>query len=105
MSQLYAMAPAAATPGAPAPNPLISLAPLLVIFALFYFLFIRPQQKQQKERDGLLKGLKEGDKVVLVSGIYATVSKVEDGGEILRLQVAEGVTVKAARSAVDRLQK
>lgn len=105
MSQLYAMAPSSAAPGAPAPNPLISLAPLFVIFALFYFLFIRPQQKQQKERDNLLKGLKEGDKVVLVSGVYATVTKVEDAGEVLRLQIADGVSVKAARSAVDRLQK
>jgi preprotein translocase subunit YajC len=103
MSQLYAMAPAA--PGADAPNPLISLAPLFIIFALFYFLFIRPQQKQQKERDNMLKGIKEGDRVVLVSGVYATVSKVEDQGEVLRLQIAEGVTVKAARSAVDRFQK
>lgn len=105
MSQLYAMAPPAAAPGAPAPNPLVGLLPLVVIFALFYFLFIRPQQKQAKERERLLKALKEGDKVVLVSGVYATVSKVEDGGEVLRLQIADNVTVKAARSAVERFQK
>ncbi len=105
MSQLYAMAPAPAQAGAPQGNPLVGLLPLVVIFALFYFLFIRPQQKQAKERENLLKALKEGDKVVLVSGVYATVSKVEDGGEILRLQIADGVNIKAARSAVDRLQK
>lgn len=105
MSQLYAMAPAPAAAGAPAANPLVGLLPLVVIFGLFYFLFIRPQQKQQKERDGMLKALKEGDKVVMVSGVYATVSKVEDGGDVLRLQIADGVNVKAARSAVDRLQK
>lgn len=105
MSQLYAMAPAPAAAGAPAPNPLVGLLPLVVIFGLFYFLFIRPQQKQQKERDNMLKALKEGDKVVMVSGVYATVSKVEDGGDVLRLQIADGVNVKAARSAVDRLQK
>ena len=104
MSQLYAMAPSPADGGA-ASNPLLSLLPLVIIFALFYFLFIRPQQKQQKERETLLKELKEGDKVVMVSGVYATVAKVEEGGEILRLQIAEGVNVKAARSAVERLQK
>ena len=104
MSQLYAMAPGPAADGAAAPNPILSLMPLVIIFALFYFLFIRPQQKQQKERDGLLKGLKEGDKVVLVSGVYATVTKVEDE-DTLRLQIAEGVNVKAARSSVERLQK
>jgi len=103
MSQLYAMAPGPAADGSAA-NPLMSLLPLVVIFALFYFLFIRPQQKQAKERENLLKELKEGDKVVMVSGVYATVSKVEEK-DVLRLQIAEGVSVKAARSAVDRLQK
>lgn len=103
MSQLYAMSPGPAADGS-SPNPLVSLLPLVVIFALFYFLFIRPQQKQAKEREGLLKDLKEGDKVVMVSGVYATVNKVEEG-DILRLQIAEGVNVKAARSAVERLQK
>lgn len=105
MSQLYAMAPSPSTAGAPAGNPLIGLLPLLVIFGLFYFLFIRPQQKQAKEREGMLKAIKEGDKIVMVSGVYATVTKVEDGGEVLRLQIAENVSVKAARSAVERLQK
>lgn len=105
MSQLHAMAPAPSQPGAPAPNPLVGLMPLVIIFALFYFLFIRPQQKQQKEREAMLKALKEGDKVVMVSGVYATVTKVEDGGEVLRLQIADKVEVKASRSAVERLQK
>lgn len=107
MSQLYAMAPAPSNgAGAPAAsNPLVGLAPIFIIFGIFYFLFIRPQQKQQKERDAMLKAVKEGDKVVLVDGIYATVTKVEDGGDLLRLQIAENVTVKASRSAVDRLQK
>ena len=104
MSQLYAMAPSpSADPNAPAPNPLMSLLPLVVIFALFYFLFIRPQQKQAKEREKMLKEIKEGDAVVLVSGVYATVDKVEDE-TTLRLKIAEGVTVKAARSAVERLK-
>lgn len=105
MSQLYAMAPGAGSAGAPAGNPLVGLLPLVVIFGLFYVLFIRPQQKQAKERENLLKSLKEGDRVVLVSGVYAVVTKVEEDGEVLRLQVAEGVTVKAARSAVERFQK
>jgi len=76
MSQLYAMAPTPAStdPNAPAPNPMMSLMPLAVIAVLFYFLLIRPQQKQAKERDRLLKDLKEGDKVVLVSGVFATVT-------------------------------
>jgi preprotein translocase subunit YajC len=108
MSQLYAMAPTAASadPAAPAsgPNPFMSMLPLVVIAVLFYFLLIRPQQKQAKERDRLLKDLKEGDKVILVSGVFATVTKIEDEGKVLRLQIADGVQVKANRVAVERLQ-
>jgi preprotein translocase subunit YajC len=103
MSQLYAMGTTPTEPGATAPNPLLSLLPLVVIFGLFYFLFIRPQQKQAKEREKLLKDLKEGDKVVLVSGVYAVVDKVEDE-TTLRLKIADGVLVKAARTAVERVQ-
>ena len=103
MSQLYAMASTPSDPNAPAPNPLFSLLPLVIIFGLFYFLFIRPQQKQAKDREKMLKAVKEGDRVVMVSGVYATVEKVEDD-TVLRLKIAEGVTVKAARSAIERLQ-
>jgi preprotein translocase subunit YajC len=82
----------------------MSMLPLVVIAVLFYFLLIRPQQKQAKERDRLLKDLKEGDKVVLVSGVFATVTKIEEEGKVLRLQIADNVVVKANRVAVERLQ-
>jgi preprotein translocase subunit YajC len=106
MSQLYAMAstPSSTDPAAPAPNPFMSMLPLVVIAVLFYFLLIRPQQKQAKEREKLLKDLKEGDKVVLVSGVFATVTKIEDEGKIVRLQIADNVVVKANRVAIERLQ-
>ena len=53
----------------------------------------------------VLKTLKEGDKVVLVSGVYATIVKVDESDDVMTLKIAEGVNVKAARSAVERLQK
>ena len=111
MSLLYADTPAAAgaaATGAPADSGPMSLItrmgpmlPLVFIVGLFYWLLIRPQQKQQKEREAQLKELKEGDKVVLVSGVHATVSKVEEN-DVLRLQIADGVVIKAQRTAVDR---
>lgn len=104
-STLHAMAPAPAAAGAPAPNPLISLMPLIIIVAMAYFLLFRPQLKAQKERTEMMKKLKDGDKVVLVSGVYATVVKVDEGEDVLTLKIAEGVNVKAARTAVERLQK
>lgn len=104
-STLHAMAPAPAAPGAPAPNPLLSMMPLVIIVAMAYFLLFRPQLKAQKERAEMMKKLKEGDKVVLVSGVYATVVKVDEAEDVLTLKIAENVNVKAARSAVERQQK
>lgn len=104
-STLHAMAPAPTTPGAPAPNPLVSLMPLVIIVVMAYFLLFRPQIKAQKERTEMMKKLKEGDKVVLVDGLYATVTKVDEGEDTLSFKLAEGVVVKGARSAVERLQK
>ena len=104
-SSLYAMAPSPTAPGAPAPNPLVSMAPLAIIVVMAYFLLFRPQMKAQKDRANMMKQLKEGDKVVLVSGVYATVQKVDEAEDILTLKIAENVSVKAARSAVERLQK
>jgi preprotein translocase subunit YajC len=114
MSLLYADTPAAAVnavagaagadagPVSPLDSILHSPLPVMVIiFGLFWWLFIRPQQKQQKERESQLKQLKEGDKVVLVSGVHATVAKVEND-DIVYLTIAEGVRVKAQRTAVDR---
>jgi preprotein translocase subunit YajC len=104
-SSLYAMAPSPTAPGAPAPNPLVSMMPLVIIVAMAYFLLFRPQMKAQKERTNMMKQLKEGDKVVMVSGVYATVVKVDEAEDILTLKIAENVNVKAARSAVERMQK
>ena len=104
-STLHAMSPAPAVPGAPAPNPLVSLMPLVIIVAMAYFLLFRPQIKAQKERTEMMKKVKEGDKVVLVSGVYATVVKVDEAEDVLTLKIAENVNVKAARSAIERQQK
>ncbi|MBI4060392.1 MAG: preprotein translocase subunit YajC, partial [Elusimicrobia bacterium] len=56
----------------PAPNPLMNLAPIVAIFVIFYFLLIRPQQKQQKEHERMLKDLKTGDKILTAGGLYGT---------------------------------
>ncbi len=104
-STLHAMAPPAGADPAGAPNPLMSFLPLIVIFVLFYFLFIRPQQKTQNERKGMIDSIKEGDQVVLISGIYATVHKVDKSDDSISFKIAENVVVKGTRQAVDRLQK
>jgi preprotein translocase subunit YajC len=84
------------------------LLPWIAIFAIFYLLLIRPQQKRQRQaqmdRDAMLKALKPGDKVVTSGGIYATVVAVREKDDTVQLRIAQSVSVEAERSAVARLQ-
>src|SRR6186713_3114318 len=104
---LYAMAPptAADASASGGPNPIMMLVPWIGFFVLIYFFFLRPQQKTQNERKKLLDNLAEGDKVVTVGGIYATVAKVNKDDDTVQLKIAENTQVKASRQSVDRLQK
>lgn len=85
----------------PAPNPLINLAPIVAIFVIFYFLLIRPQQKQQKEHEQMLKNLKSGDKVLTNGGLYGTITGFK--GDDLEVQFSQTVKLTVARSAVTRV--
>jgi preprotein translocase subunit YajC len=85
----------------PAPNPLINLAPIVAIFVIFYFLLIRPQQKQQQEHEAMLKALKTGDKVLTTGGLYGTIIGFK--GEDLEVQFSQTVKLTLARSAVARV--
>jgi len=82
----------------PAPNPFINLAPIVAIFVIFYFLLIRPQQKQQKEHEAMLKNLKSGDKVLTTGGLYGTITGFK--GDDLEVQFSQTVKLTVARSAV-----
>jgi len=73
--------------------------PLVLIFAVFYFLMIRPQQKRAKEHRELVTNLRRGDKVITQAGIYGTVTKVINEQEV-QLEIAEGVRVRLVRSTI-----
>ena len=94
--------------GGSATGGLIGLLPFILIFVIFYFLLIRPQQKRQRlvqqERDSMLKALKPGDKVVTTGGIYGTIVAVREKDDTVQLRIAQSVSVEAERSAVARLQ-
>lgn len=79
---------------------LFLFAPLSVIF---YFFIFRPQQKQRKEFQGMLAGLKKGDRVVTRGGLRGLVDKVED--KTLRLDVGNGLKLWMERDYVDRIVK
>lgn len=83
------------------PNPLMNLAPIAAIFAIFYFLLIRPQQKQQKDHETMLKNLKAGDKVLTSGGLYGTITGLR--GDDLEVQFSQTVKLTLNRTAVTRL--
>ena len=76
-----------------------SFIPLILIFAIMYFLLIRPQQKKLKEHKGMVAALRRGDQVLTQGGIIGKVSKVKDDGE-LEVEIAEGVKVRVLRHTI-----
>jgi preprotein translocase subunit YajC len=78
---------------------LIQLLPLVLIFVVFYFLIIRPQQKKVKDHKSMIDSLRRGDRVVTTGGIIGTVTKVTGDREI-GLEIADGVRVRAMRGMI-----
>ncbi len=72
--------------------------PILIIFAIFYFLLIRPQQKKMKEHKKMVEELKKGDRIITSGGMYATVENSTP--DTLTVKIAEGVKVKITRASV-----
>ena len=85
--------------GAPAGGGLEAMFPLVLIFVVFYFLLIRPQQKKAKEHRQMLGAIRRGDKIVTGGGIIGTVTKVVDDKEVA-VEIAEGVKVRVERSLI-----
>ena len=79
---------------------IMSLAPLVLIFAVFYFLLIRPQQKKMKEHREMLANVRRNDRIVTSGGLVGTVTKVSDTDDLLTVEIASGVKVQVVRSMV-----
>jgi preprotein translocase subunit YajC len=77
---------------------LVSLLPLVVIFAVFYFLLIRPQSKRQKEHKELVANLSAGDEIVTAGGVLGKVTDVKE--QFLHVEVADGVELKIQRQTI-----
>ncbi|MDH5452831.1 MAG: preprotein translocase subunit YajC [Paracoccaceae bacterium] len=73
--------------------------PLILIFAIMYFLLIRPQQKKLKEHKAMVEALRRGDQVITQGGIIGKVAKVKEDGE-LEVEIADGVKVRIVRSTI-----
>jgi preprotein translocase subunit YajC len=76
-----------------------SFIPLILIFAIMYFLMIRPQQKKVKEHRAMVEALRKGDQIVTAGGIMGKVSKVGADNEV-EVEIASGVKVKVVQSTI-----
>ena len=94
-----------AAPAAAASNPLLgSMAPFFFIFAIFYFLLIRPQQKRQKELTKLITDLKKGDRVITAGGIIGDVAGIQDDYVVLKVGENENTKMEVLKSSITGLR-
>jgi len=80
---------------------MMSFLPIILIFAILYFVMIRPQQRRQKEHKKLISEVQKGDKVVTSGGIYGVVSNIKEESVIVK--AADNVKLEVARSSISRV--
>ncbi len=82
-------------------SPIIAALPFVLIFGLFYLLILRPQQKQSRQKENMMKNIKRGDKVMTAGGIHGKVINAEE--DLLTIEIAKGVNVQIARANISAL--
>lgn len=98
---VLAAAPAAGA--AQAPGPLMTFLPFILMFVVFYFLLIRPQQQARKKHAEMISNIKRGDTVVTAGGIVAKVTKAGDGEEVT-VEIADGVQASVVKSTITNVR-
>jgi preprotein translocase subunit YajC len=100
IADAFAQAPGAGGP-MEGPGMIVSFVPFILIFVLFYFLLILPQQKRTKKRKEMIAQLKKGDRVMTSGGMMGTVTTL--ASKVVTLQVAEGTRIKINRSYIEEV--
>jgi preprotein translocase subunit YajC len=95
---MFDIAFAQSAPGIGSPSQLISFLPLVLVFIIFYFLLIRPQQKKSKEHQQMLSKIKKNDEVMTSGGIYGKVTALTD--TIVTLEIAPNVRIRVNRPQI-----
>jgi len=72
--------------------------PLIIIFAIFYFILIRPQQQRQKKHKEMLDSLKVGDRVITIGGIYGVIRDIK--GDVFTLEISKDIKINTTRNAI-----
>ena len=86
-----------------APNPLINLLPIILIFVIFYFLLIKPQKTQQDEHKKMVAGLKKNDEVITAGGIHGTIVNVKENS--VTLKVDDNVKVEVQKHSITTMKR
>ena len=86
--------------GGAAANPIVQFLPLILIFAIMYFLMIRPQQKKAKQHRAMVEALRRGDQVITQGGVIGKVSRVKEGENEVEVEIAEDVKVRIVKSTI-----
>ena len=81
-----------------ASNQLMAFMPLILLFVVFYFLLIRPQQKKAKQQKAFLENLKKGDEVVTSGGLYGKITGITN--DTVTLEIAEKIRVRVTKSSI-----
>ena len=103
-SIIFSSLPSFATEEVAKPTMLGSLMPLILIFGILYFFMIRPQQKKMKEREQMVNSLKIGNSVITDSGIYGTVSKINDKEGLILLEISKNNIIKIKKQNIIDLE-
>ncbi|MEI6384035.1 MAG: preprotein translocase subunit YajC [Betaproteobacteria bacterium] len=98
ISSAIAQTAPAATTGGDMTSSLMSMLPLLLMFAVLYFVMIRPQMKRQKEQKAMIDALAKGDEIVTVGGVLGKIAQI--GDTQIGLEVANGVVIQIQRVSV-----
>ena len=95
-----ALAQSAGAPAGAGAFHIVSLLPLVLIFVVFYFLLIRPQQKKMRDHREVISSLKRGDKVITGGGIVGTIVKSDEGKQVMTVEIAPNVRIDVIRSTI-----
>ncbi len=86
-----------------APNPLMQVVPILAVFVIFYFLILRPQQKKQKEHQGMIDGLKSGNKIVTNAGMIGVIKEIDKEKDLITLTISDKVDILIYRKSISHV--
>ncbi|MEZ4699997.1 MAG: preprotein translocase subunit YajC [Rhodothermales bacterium] len=88
----------------PDQNPFVTFLPLVLIFVVFYFFMIRPQQKRESERKKMIEAVKKGERVVTIGGIHGTVTQVDETSVLVEIDKGSSAKIRVDKSAIARVE-